>query len=126
MPFQKITLHDCLPHTPTHNFFVSCFVSCHSNNRIPPEGAIHLTVGLRVNKTIKSLNMGRNPILNAGCYSILKSVQENPDSAMEALDFAGIPVNQDFENLHTVVKEIFPALTINHGGRIGTFRKAKA
>uniref|UniRef100_A0A3B4YHF0 Uncharacterized protein n=1 Tax=Seriola lalandi dorsalis TaxID=1841481 RepID=A0A3B4YHF0_SERLL len=109
-------------------FFVlfSAFVSCHSNNRIPPEGAIRLTMGLRVNKTIKSLNMGRNPILSAGCYGILKSIQENPDSAMEALNFAGIPVNQDFEDLYTKVKEIFPALTINHGGRIGTFRKAKA
>ncbi|TMS03761.1 Protein NipSnap-like protein 1 [Larimichthys crocea] len=58
-----------------------------SNNRIPPEGAIRLAMGLRVNKTIKSLNMGKNPIQDAGCYGILKSVQENPDSAMETLDF---------------------------------------
>lgn len=32
--------------------------------------------------------MGRNPIQTAGCYGLLKSVQENPDSAMEALDFS--------------------------------------
>lgn len=32
--------------------------------------------------------MGRNPIQNAGCYGILKSVQENPGSAIEALDFS--------------------------------------
>lgn len=31
--------------------------------------------------------MGRNPIQSAGCYGILKSIQENPDSAMETLDF---------------------------------------
>lgn len=45
-----------LQHT---HFFVlfSAFVSHHSNNQIPPEGAIHLTMGLKVNKTIKSLNV---------------------------------------------------------------------
>lgn len=32
--------------------------------------------------------MGRNPIQNAGCFGILKSVKDNPDSAMEALDFS--------------------------------------
>ncbi|XP_031704929.1 leucine-rich repeat-containing protein 74B isoform X2 [Anarrhichthys ocellatus] len=96
------------------------------SNRIPPEGAIHLAMGLKVNKTIKSLNMGRNPIQNAGCYRILKSLQENPDSAMEKLDFLDITVNQDFEDLYTAVKEIFPALVVNHGGRVGAFRKAKA
>lgn len=47
------------PHTPTHICFVlfSAFVSRHSNNRIPPEGAIRLAMGLKVNKTIKSLNV---------------------------------------------------------------------
>lgn len=34
--------------------------------------------------------MGRNPIQSAGCFGILKSVQENPDSAMETLDFSVI------------------------------------
>nr|XP_013768807.1 PREDICTED: uncharacterized protein LOC106456350 [Pundamilia nyererei] len=97
-----------------------------SNNRIPPEGAIHLAMGLKVNKTIKSLNIGRNPILNAGCYGILKSVQDNPDSALETLDFSDITVSRDFENLYTAVKEIFPALRVDHGGRFGTFSKAKA
>ncbi|KAF1389521.1 hypothetical protein PFLUV_G00074270 [Perca fluviatilis] len=97
-----------------------------SSNRIPPEGAIHLAMGIKVNKTIKSLNMGRNPIQNAGCYGILKSVQENPDSAMEELVFTDITVNQDFEDLYTAVKEMFPALTVNRGGRVGAFKKAKA
>ncbi|XP_068167767.1 leucine-rich repeat-containing protein 74B [Antennarius striatus] len=97
-----------------------------SNNRIPPEGAICLAMGLRVNKTIKSLKMGRNPIQNAGCYGILKCVQENPQSAMEALDFSDITVNQDFEDLYTAVKEMFPVLTVIHGNRTGTFKEAKA
>lgn len=106
------------------------------------------------------VQMGKNPIQDAGCYGILKSVQENPDSAMETLDFGvthtytpplwdflqifsfyysssfthfsvyhslqDIIVNQDFEDLYTAVKEIFPGLTVNYGGRFGIFRKAKA
>lgn len=40
----------------THFLFI-CFVSFHSNNRIPPEGAIRLAMGLKVNKTIKILNV---------------------------------------------------------------------
>lgn len=32
--------------------------------------------------------MGRNPIQTAGCYGILKSIQGNPESAMETLDFS--------------------------------------
>lgn len=94
--------------------------------------------------------MARNPILNAGCYGILQSLQENTDSAVEDLNFSVSPttlwelkhhpcvckhthlclslqditVNQDFEDLHTAVKEIFPALKVKHGGRIGNVRKA--
>lgn len=54
-----MTLFDCSPHTPTHFFFIMfcAFASRHSNNRIPPEGAVHLAMGLRINKTIKSLNV---------------------------------------------------------------------
>ncbi|XP_034026778.1 leucine-rich repeat-containing protein 74B isoform X2 [Thalassophryne amazonica] len=97
-----------------------------SNNRIPPEGAIHLALGLKVNKRIKSLNISRNPVQNAGCYGILQSVRDNPDSAMESLDFSDIAVNQDFEELYAAVKEKYPALTVNHGGTFDTFRKVKA
>ncbi|KAM8885100.1 LOW QUALITY PROTEIN: uncharacterized protein lrrc74b [Spinachia spinachia] len=97
-----------------------------SSNRIPPEGATHLAMGLKVNKAIKSLNVGRNPIQNAGCYGILQALQENPHSAVETFYFSDVAVDQDFEDLYTAVKEIFPGLTVNHGGGIGAFRKAEA
>ncbi|TNM89340.1 hypothetical protein fugu_003574 [Takifugu bimaculatus] len=96
-----------------------------SNNRIPPEGAIHLALGLKHNKTIRILQIGKNPIQNAGCYGILQSMQENPDSAIEALDFSDITVSQDFEDLYAATKEVFPALAVNHGGKIGAFTKHK-
>ncbi|XP_061585853.1 leucine-rich repeat-containing protein 74B isoform X2 [Cololabis saira] len=96
-----------------------------NDNRIPPEGAIHLAMGLKVNKTIKFLNIGRNPLQSAGCYGILQSVQENPDSAMDTLDFSDITVDQDFEDLYTAVKEIVPELRVKYRGRVVTARKAK-
>lgn len=34
-------------------------LSLHSNNRIPPEGAIHLAMGLKHNKTIRILQVSR-------------------------------------------------------------------
>ncbi|XP_013866597.1 leucine-rich repeat-containing protein 74B [Austrofundulus limnaeus] len=97
-----------------------------SNNRIPPGGAIHLAGGLRVNKTIKFLNIGRNPIQTAGCLKILQSLQENPDSSLETLDFSDIAVNQEFEDLYAAVKETFSALRVKHGGTFGPLRKAKS
>lgn len=40
-------------------------LSLHSNNRIPPEGAIHLAMGLKRNKTIRVLQV-RCPRSNFG------------------------------------------------------------
>ncbi|XP_018596019.1 leucine-rich repeat-containing protein 74B [Scleropages formosus] len=90
-----------------------------SNNRIPPEGAIRFAMGLKVNKTIMTLNMSRNPIQTAGCYGVLKALQNNPDSAMESLDFSHITVDQDFVDLYSTVKDIFPVLQVKHGGITG-------
>lgn len=102
------------------------------------------------------VQIGRNPIHHTGCYGILQSMQENPDSAIEMLDFSvtykstnftrlsandlfsnilnlfpacihfqDIAVSQDFEDLYTAVKAVFPVLTVNHGGKIGTFTSQK-
>ena len=35
-------------------------------------------------------------------------------------------VNQDFEDLYTIVKETIPMLVVKHGGKIDTFRTKKA
>uniref|UniRef100_A0A3Q4H5Y5 Leucine rich repeat containing 74B n=1 Tax=Neolamprologus brichardi TaxID=32507 RepID=A0A3Q4H5Y5_NEOBR len=98
-----------------------------SFNGFGKEGASALGQALKENNVLEELNIrynitifavfflctvcnqiGRNPILNAGCYGILKSVQDNPDSALETLDFSDITVSRDFEDLYTAVKEIFP------------------
>ncbi|XP_034758226.2 leucine-rich repeat-containing protein 74B-like isoform X3 [Acipenser ruthenus] len=97
-----------------------------SNNRIPPEGAVRFATGLKENKTLKTLNFSRNPMQSAGCYGIIKSMQGNPESAIEFLDFSDITVNKDFDDLHTSVKEMFPHLKVIHGGNTDEFRKTKA
>uniref|UniRef100_A0A3B4A698 Leucine rich repeat containing 74B n=1 Tax=Periophthalmus magnuspinnatus TaxID=409849 RepID=A0A3B4A698_9GOBI len=98
----------------------------HSNNRIPPEGVIRLAVGLRANKTIKSLNVGRNPIQNAGCYGLLKSISDNKDSAVELLDLSDIFVNQDFEDLLESMRDTFPALVVKRGRKFAAFCRVKS
>ncbi|XP_028680833.1 leucine-rich repeat-containing protein 74B [Erpetoichthys calabaricus] len=97
-----------------------------SNNRIPPEGAVRLAMGLKENKTLKVLNLARNPFQTAGCYAVLKSLQGNPESAIESLDFSDITVNTDFDDLYKTVKEAFPGLQIKHGGNADMFKRAKA
>lgn len=91
-----------------------------SNSRIPLEGAIHFALGLKVNSTLRILKMSRNPMQSAGCFAILKSVQANPESAMEFLDFSDICVDQEFEDVFNTVKETLPNLQVKHGGKINT------
>ncbi|XP_077894950.1 leucine-rich repeat-containing protein 74B isoform X2 [Ictidomys tridecemlineatus] len=59
-----------------------------SNNRISATGARHLGLGLRVNQTLRILVVSRNPMQTEGCSHLLKSVRDNPASALELLDFS--------------------------------------
>ncbi|XP_048099343.1 leucine-rich repeat-containing protein 74B [Alosa alosa] len=93
-----------------------------SNNRIPPEGAIRFSIGLKVNKTIRILKMARNPMQSAGCFGILTSIQSNPASVMEYLDFSDITVNLDFDALYSTTKETFPSLQVKHGGIVNVYK----
>ncbi|XP_051551956.1 leucine-rich repeat-containing protein 74B [Myxocyprinus asiaticus] len=94
-----------------------------SNNRIPLEGAIHFALGLKENTTLRILKMSRNPMQSAGCFAILKSVQVNPESAIEFLDFSDIYVDQEFEDLFNTMKDPLPNLQVKHGGKIKTAPK---
>ncbi|XP_004874946.2 leucine-rich repeat-containing protein 74B isoform X1 [Heterocephalus glaber] len=59
-----------------------------SNNRISAAGALSLGLGLRVNQTLRILVVSRNPMQSEGCFGLLKSVRDNPASALELLDFS--------------------------------------
>uniref|UniRef100_A0A8C2CX58 Uncharacterized protein n=1 Tax=Cyprinus carpio TaxID=7962 RepID=A0A8C2CX58_CYPCA len=87
-----------------------------SNSRIPLEGAIHFALGLKVNTTLRILKMSRNPMQSAGCFTILKSVQANPETAVEFLDFSDICVDQEFEALFKSTKETLPNFQVKHAG----------
>ncbi|KAJ8371837.1 hypothetical protein AAFF_G00299320 [Aldrovandia affinis] len=94
-----------------------------SINQIPLEGAVSFAMGLQKNKTLRILGMGRNPMQCLGCIAVLKAIQENPESALEFLDFSEIPVDQDFMDLYDNVKETFPSLQVKHGVGIGIKKK---
>ncbi|XP_033614584.1 leucine-rich repeat-containing protein 74B isoform X4 [Fukomys damarensis] len=59
-----------------------------SNNRISAAGALSLGLGLRVNRTLRILVVSRNPMQSEGCFGLLKSVRDNPASALELLDLS--------------------------------------
>ncbi|XP_051537549.1 leucine-rich repeat-containing protein 74B-like [Myxocyprinus asiaticus] len=87
------------------------------------EGAIHFALGLKVNTTPRILKMSRNPMQSAGCFTILKSVQVNPESVIEFLDFTDICVDQEFEDFFNTMKDTLPNLQVEHGGKIKTAPK---
>uniref|UniRef100_A0A671QX68 Uncharacterized protein n=1 Tax=Sinocyclocheilus anshuiensis TaxID=1608454 RepID=A0A671QX68_9TELE len=73
---------------------------------------------LLMNTTLRILKMSRNPMQSAGCFAILKSVQANPETEVEFLDFSDICADQEFEDLFESTKETLPNLQVKHGGKI--------
>ncbi|XP_022096288.1 leucine-rich repeat-containing protein 74B-like isoform X2 [Acanthaster planci] len=87
-----------------------------TNNRISGEGAVFLGKGLTNNETLKILRIGKNPMQAAGAFAILKAVKDNTNTIMDELDFSGIQVNKEFEDLYNQLKETRPNIKIHHGG----------
>ncbi|XP_012589686.1 PREDICTED: leucine-rich repeat-containing protein 74B isoform X4 [Condylura cristata] len=94
-----------------------------SNNRISAAGALSLGLGLRVNQTLRILVVSRNPMQSEGCFAVLKSVQDNPVSAIELLDFSNIQVNREFDDLASSMKVILPALCIKTAAHRVEYKK---
>ncbi|XP_042638839.1 leucine-rich repeat-containing protein 74B [Orycteropus afer afer] len=65
---------------------------------------------------IKALTqVSRNPMRSEGCFGLLKSVQDNPASALELLDYSDNQVTREFDDLVNAVKVILPGLHIKAG-----------
>uniref|UniRef100_A0A673V3Q4 Leucine rich repeat containing 74B n=1 Tax=Suricata suricatta TaxID=37032 RepID=A0A673V3Q4_SURSU len=94
-----------------------------SNNRISMVGSLSLGLGLRVNQTLRILVLSRNPMQGGGCFGVLKSVRDNPVSALELLDFSGIQVDREFDDLASSVKVILPALHIKTAAHRVEYKK---
>ncbi|KAF6278133.1 leucine rich repeat containing 74B [Rhinolophus ferrumequinum] len=60
---------------------------------------------------------------NKGCLGILKSVQDNPVSALELLDFSEIQVNREFDDLASSVKAVLPGLCIKTAAHRVEYKK---
>ncbi|XP_035158049.2 leucine-rich repeat-containing protein 74B isoform X6 [Callithrix jacchus] len=71
----------------------------------------------------RGLEVSRNPMRSEGCFGLLKSVQDNPASALELLDFSDIQVNTESDDLANAVKRILPALCIKSGARKVEYKK---
>ncbi|ELK15562.1 Leucine-rich repeat-containing protein LOC400891 [Pteropus alecto] len=86
----------------------------------------------------RGLEVSRNPMRSEGCLGVLKSVQNNPVSALELLDFSvrafhkphhspvkkkDIQVNREFDDLASSVKVILPGLCIKTAARRVEYKK---
>ena len=95
----------------TNNVVESLNLKC---NRLGLAAANAVATGLKVNQTLKVLNLSRNPFLGPGCLAIGTALPENPEIALELLDFSDITVGKEFVDLK--LSEIFPNLKIITGG----------
>ncbi|CAL8086892.1 unnamed protein product [Calicophoron daubneyi] len=57
-----------------------------SDNRISAEGSVLLSKGMYVNSTLNFLGMARNPMQTAGCYAILNGILKNSNCGLQELD----------------------------------------
>ncbi|XP_011354385.1 leucine-rich repeat-containing protein 74B [Pteropus vampyrus] len=115
-----------------------------SYNGFGDSGASAVGEALRTNNVLEELNMSsvdllvshlwlfplicyqqvsRNPMRSEGCLGVLKSVQNNPVSALELLDFSDIQVNREFDDLASSVKVILPGLCIKTAARRVEYKK---
>lgn len=72
--------------------------------------AVALGDGLRESKSLKKIQLCRNPFLTEGCLAIGKGLAGNTDSTLELLDLDDIVTGKEFDELN--LKELFPKLTI--------------
>ena len=66
----------------------------------------------QVNKTLKILRMGHNPLENQGSFILLKAVKNNAETALEELYLTNILVRSDFYDLMNEYHEKNPGLRI--------------
>merc|ERR1712150_166557 len=81
------------------------------------KGAIALAAVLKVNITLKELNIGHNPITSAGVIKILDAVESNPKSALENLNVEGLiadePLLERLEAFHQAWNRSRMELTVD-------------
>ena len=54
-----------------------------------------LIAGLKKNKTLQMLRIGRNPYLSPGVYAFLKAIRRNHESALQDLHLEGMALDRD-------------------------------
>ncbi|PVD34390.1 hypothetical protein C0Q70_05662 [Pomacea canaliculata] len=66
-------------------------------NRIHPPALLELVRGLVLNKTLRVLKIGNNPITASFTSVLMNSIHAHPTVALELLDMEGVVVDRDFQ-----------------------------
>jgi hypothetical protein len=59
--------------------------------------------------------LGLNPMESAGCFSIIKALQKNPNTKLEQLDFSEIIVDRYYKDEFKNFQTVFPHIQVKTG-----------
>ncbi|KAM8831650.1 uncharacterized protein AB9W97_003160 [Spinachia spinachia] len=85
-----------------------------SGNLLDDRAAARLGEGLAANATLRVLELSRNPLTKIGALSLLRTVTENPSSAVEEMDVSSVSVCETFVELLEEARQRRPALDVRY------------
>ncbi|XP_062415642.1 leucine-rich repeat-containing protein 74A-like [Pungitius pungitius] len=85
-----------------------------SSNLLDDGAAALLCEGLAANDTMRVLGLSRNPLTNVGALALLRTVTENPSSAVEEMDVSTVFVCETFVDLLEEARQRRPSLDVRH------------
>ncbi|XP_037606044.1 leucine-rich repeat-containing protein 74A-like isoform X1 [Sebastes umbrosus] len=85
-----------------------------SSNHIDDKAVTLLCKGLAVNKTLRVLKLSHNPMTSIGALTLLKTVINNMESAVEEIDISTVFVGEAFVELLEEAHQKRPALDVKY------------
>ncbi|TMS12316.1 Leucine-rich repeat-containing protein 74A [Larimichthys crocea] len=85
-----------------------------SCNHIDDEAVTLLCQGLAANNTLRVLKLSPNPITNVGALTLLTTVKNNKNSAVEEIDISSVFVCEAFVELLEEARQRRPALDVRY------------
>ncbi|XP_060908693.1 leucine-rich repeat-containing protein 74A-like [Labrus mixtus] len=83
-----------------------------SSNRLDDKAVMLLCQGLATNDTLRVLKLSHNLLTNTGALTLLKTMKNNMESAVEEIDISTVFVNEDFLELLEAAHQRRPALDV--------------
>ncbi|KAM4521782.1 uncharacterized protein PAE49_001755 [Odontesthes bonariensis] len=85
-----------------------------SSNNIDNEAVTLLCQGLTFNSTLKVLKLSHNPMTNIGALTLLKTIKNTTNSAVEEIDISSVFVCETFLKLLEEARQRCPALDVQY------------